>query len=169
MPKMPVKQGVRGQGPGVRRRRTPGPWPLTPVSFAAGAMLLFAACGKSSGPTPLVVYSTHGRDQLTAMEKAFEAANADIDVRWLDMGSQDAFDRVRSERANPQGDVWFGAPSTMFLKAASDSLLQAYSPGWGAALAERARDPNGFWHAVYETPAIIAYNTAVIKPDEAPK
>src|SRR5436853_2836632 len=169
MPKMPVKQGVRGQGPGVRRRRTPGPWPLTPVSFAAGAMLLFAACGKSSGPTPLVVYSTHGRDQLTAMEKAFEAANADIDVRWLDMGSQDAFDRVRSERANPQGDVWFGGPFTMFLRATAESLLTPYRPGWADALAPEARGDDAFYHAVYETPAIIAYNTAAIKADDAPK
>src|SRR5215467_3146952 len=52
------------------------------------ACLLLAACSGSKGPTPLVVYSPHGRDQLTAMEKAFEAKNPDIDVRWLDMGSQ---------------------------------------------------------------------------------
>src|ERR1041384_1638273 len=106
--------------------------------------LILAGCGKSGGPTPLVVYSTHGRDQLTAMEKAFEAANPDIDVHWLDMGSQDAFDRVRSERANPQGDVWFGGPSTMFLKAAADSLLQVSQPTWGAGMAGRGRDPHGF-------------------------
>src|SRR3954466_10851018 len=93
---------------------------------------LLAACGGSGGPTPLVLYSTHGRDQLTAMEKAFEAQNPDIDVRWLDMGSQDAFDRVRSERANPQGDVWFGGPSTLFLRSARDSLLVSYKPSWAS-------------------------------------
>jgi iron(III) transport system substrate-binding protein len=142
--------------------------PKTRVELTVLAALLMS-CGKSSGPTPLVVYSTHGRDQLTAMEKAFEAANPDIVVHWLDMGSQDAFDRVRSERANPQGDVWFGGPLTMFQKAASDSLLQGYRPSWAGGVPERGRDANGFYHAVYETPAIIAYNNVAIKPDAAPK
>ncbi len=117
----------------------------------------------------MVVYSPHGRDQLTLMEKTFEAANPDIDIRWLDMGSQDAFDRVRSERANPQGDVWFGGPSTLFLRAAGDSLLSSFKPTWAGALAERARDPNGFYHAVYETPVVIMYNTDAIKAADAPK
>jgi iron(III) transport system substrate-binding protein len=103
------------------------------------------------------------------MERAFEAQNPDIDVRWLDMGSQDAFDRVRSERANPQGDVWFGGPSTLFLRAAADSLLEAYKPSWAGGVPERAKDANALYHAVYETPAIIAYNTAAIKPEDAPK
>src|SRR2546422_1639743 len=123
MPTMRAERGVRGRGSGVRSTTIPGLGSLIPVSVFAGAAILLAACATSSGPTPLVVYSTHGRDQLTAMEKAFEAANADIDVRWLDMGSQDAFDRVRSERANPQGDVWFGGPFTMFLRATAESLL----------------------------------------------
>ena len=168
MRKMRANSGVRCQVSGVRAR-FPGTWNLTPGTFLLGVTLILNACGRSSGPTPLVVYSPHGRDQLTMMEKAFEAANPDIDVHWLDMGSQDAFDRVRSERANPQGDIWFGGPSTMFLKAAADSLLEAYRPAWANGLPERARDPNGFYHAVYETPVIIAYNTAAIKAEDAPQ
>src|SRR6266498_4799553 len=41
--------------------------------------------------TPLVVYSPHGRDLLTLFELRFEALHPDIDVRWLDMGSQDVY------------------------------------------------------------------------------
>src|ERR1700704_4165161 len=117
MREMRAKKGVRGQGSGARESErackdrgariggfTPGPWPLIPGPLLIA--LVLSACTGAKGPTPLVVYSPHGRDQLTALEKAFEAQNADIDVRWLDMGSQDAFDRVRSERNNPQGDVW---------------------------------------------------------------
>src|SRR5581483_419414 len=100
MRKMLAERGIRDQGSGIRGFG-PGPRPLTPVPFFLA--IAIAACGGGKGPTPLVLYSTHGRDQLTAMEKAFEAQNPDIDVRWLDMGSQDAFDRVRSEKANPQG------------------------------------------------------------------
>jgi iron(III) transport system substrate-binding protein len=116
-----------------------------------------------------VVYSPHGRDQLTLMERTFEARNPDVDVRWLDMGSQDALDRVRSERANPQGDVWFGGPSTLFYRAAAESLLASYQPAWAASINERARGPGALFHAVYETPTIIAFNTDAVTREEVPK
>ena len=64
--------------------------------------------------TPVVLYSPHGRDQLTLLEHAFEATHPNIDVRWLDMGSQEILDRLRFERVNPQADVWFGGPTTIF-------------------------------------------------------
>src|SRR5256885_11167768 len=57
------------------------------------------------------LFRSHGRDLLTLFEHRFEDLHPDIDVRWLDMGSQDVYDRLRSERANPQADVWFGGPS----------------------------------------------------------
>ncbi len=77
---------------------------------AIALLILVAACSRDSR-TPLVVYSPHGRDLLTLFEHRFETLHPDIDVRWLDMGSQDVYDRLRSERANPQADVWFGGPS----------------------------------------------------------
>jgi iron(III) transport system substrate-binding protein len=125
-----------------------------------------AACGERR--TPLVVYSPHGRDLLLLSETTFEAANPDIDVRWLDMGSQDALDRIRSERANPQADVWFGGPSTLFRRAAGDSLLAAYRPDWAGAVPPRGHGPGDFYFAVYETPAVIAYNRDAVSPAAPP-
>src|SRR5688572_7282856 len=69
------------------------------------ALLLLLAAGCSDGAgskTTLIVYSPHGKELLGEFEKRFEAQNPNIDVRWLDMGSQNALDRVRSEKANPQ-------------------------------------------------------------------
>jgi iron(III) transport system substrate-binding protein len=88
----------------------------------AAALALLGACG-SDGRTPLVLYSPHGREQLDLLEAAFEARHPAIDVRWLDMGSQEIVDRLRSERANPQADVWFGGPTTLFDRGVADSLL----------------------------------------------
>ena len=64
--------------------------------------------------TPVVLYSPHGRDQLELLERDFERRRPDIDVRWLDMGSQEILDRLRFKRVNPQADVWFGGPTTIF-------------------------------------------------------
>ena len=54
---------------------------------------------------------------LSAFEREYEAAYPDHDVHWLDMGSQDALDSIRTESQNPQADIWWGAPMTMFARA----------------------------------------------------
>jgi iron(III) transport system substrate-binding protein len=129
---------------------------------------LLAAC--SSGKrTPLVVYSPHGRDLLSLLEQRFEALHPDIDVRWLDMGSQEVYDRVRSERANPQGDVWFGGPTTIFARGAADSLLTPFRPTWAANIAPRGRGPGDLYFAAYETPAVIVYASQALSAAQAPQ
>ena len=129
-------------------------------------VLVPMACG--DGRTPLVVYSPHGRDLLRLAEARFEAAHPGIDVRTLDMGSQEALDRVRSERANPQADVWFGGPSSLFARAAADSLLVAYRPSWADAIGPQGHGAGDFYFSAYETPAVIAYNSDALSESEVP-
>lgn len=136
----------------------------------AAAALLLAGCGGGDGGKQVVtVYSPHGREMLEAFETQFEAANPTIDLQWVDMGSQEVFDRVRSERANPQADVWWGAPSPLFQQAAADSLLEAFVPTWAAALPAESKDAAGLWHGNYLTPEVIAYNSAAIPAAQAPQ
>jgi iron(III) transport system substrate-binding protein len=131
-------------------------------------LILLSACSRDAR-TPLVVYSPHGRDLLTLLERHFERLHPDIDVRWLDMGSQEVYDRVRSERANAQADVWFGGPATIFTRAARDSLLEPFRPTWGGAIAAHGRGPDDLYFAAYETPAVIVYAEQAVKPQEAPQ
>ena len=132
------------------------------LSFAA-----LTGCG-NDGRTPVVLYSPHGRDQLTLLEHAFEAERPDIDVRWLDMGSQEILDRLRFERVNPQADVWFGGPTTTFDLGIQDSLLEPYRPSWADRVGPNGVGPADLYHPVYRTPAVIAFNNRVVSPDEAP-
>jgi iron(III) transport system substrate-binding protein len=131
-------------------------------------MALVTACGGGDGRTPMVLYSPHGRDQLELLERAFEARNPDIDLRWLDMGSQEVFDRIRSERANPQADVWFGGPATIFDRGVADSLLQPYRPAWAAQVGPRGVGPADLYWPVYRTPAVISFNSRAVPREEAP-
>ena len=132
------------------------------------ALAVLAACG-SDGRTPLVLYSPHGREQLDLLEAAFEARHPTIDVRWLDMGSQEVVDRLRSERVNPQADVWFGGPTTLFDRGVADSLLAPFRPSWVGGVDARGIGPNDLYHPVYRTPAVIAYNTDAVAPDDVPR
>jgi iron(III) transport system substrate-binding protein len=136
------------------------------VALAVAAAIVTAACG--DGRTPLTVYSTHGRDQLALLEAAFEREYPDVDVRWLDMGSQEVLDRLRFERVNPQADVWFGGPTTIFDRGVRDSLLAPYRPAWADAVDRRGVGPDDLYWPVYRTPAVIAYNTRAVPDSAAP-
>ena len=134
------------------------------------ASVALAACGGGGdGREVLTIYSPHGREMLQAFEKMYEAANPGVDVQAVDMGSQEVLDRLRSERANPQADVWWGAPSAIFEDAAGDSLLERHVPAWAATLDADSKDPEGFWHGTYLTPEVIAFNTEAVPVSEAPK
>jgi len=130
--------------------------------------LLLSACG-GDGRTPLVVYSPHGRELLSHFEQRYEASHPGVDVQWVDMGSQEVLDRVRSERANPQADVWWGAPSGMFDRAADAGLLAAFRPSWWDAIPPAARDSAGRWVGTYRTPEVIAYNSDSLSASDAPR
>lgn len=133
----------------------------------AAAVLAAAACG-GDGRTPLVVYSPHGKDLLQYYEREFEKAHPNVDVQWVDMGSQDVLDRLRSEKANPQADVWFGAPAETFSRAANEGLLDPYKPTWSDAVPAEAHDAENRWYGTYLTPEVIAYNSQVVAAADAP-
>jgi len=118
---------------------------------------------------PLTIYSPHGRDHLTLLEHEFERLHPDIDVRWLDLGSQEVLDRLRFERVNPQADVWFGGPTTLFARGVAESLLAPYRPNWADAVDTSGVGPDDFYFPVYRTPAIIAYNNLAVPDSAAPR
>ncbi|HEX4440126.1 MAG TPA: extracellular solute-binding protein [Thermoanaerobaculia bacterium] len=138
---------------------------LAVLLLAAGG---FAACHRDTR-TPLVLYSPHGRDLLGLVETEYERAHPEIDVRWLDMGSQEVYDRLRSEKANPQADVWYGGPNTIFARGVSDGLLAANRPEWADAVAPESRHPGDFYFGLYRTPAMPVYNEKAIPADQAPR
>jgi iron(III) transport system substrate-binding protein len=152
-------------------------------SFMLSLSMLLAACSseetqtkkedsnkeqKSQLEEKVVVYSPHGKDILAQFEQMFEEKYG-VDVEWLDIGSQEILDRIRSEKNNPQADVWWGAPSTMFEQAAAEGLLEPYKPSYAAALDEGFHDEEWYWSGTSQTPEVIMYNSKEISKEEAPK
>jgi iron(III) transport system substrate-binding protein len=155
------------------------------TALTISATLLLSACGggtdteKSSSTVKpkdekekleekIVIYSPHGKDILAKFETQFEAKYG-IDVEWLDMGSQEILDRVRSEKNNPQADVWWGAPSTNFDQAKDENLLASYEPSYASSLDESFHDPDWNWSGTSQTPEVIMYNSKEVTKDEVPK
>lgn len=139
-----------------------------PQSMVLLLIVALSGC-VDDGRTPVLVYSPHGREQLNLLEDAFERHRPDIDLRWLDMGSQEVLDRLRFERSSPQADVWFGGPTTIFGRGVQDSLLAPYRPAWADKVGPWGIGPDDLYWPVYRTPAVIAYNTAALSADSVPQ
>ncbi len=142
--------------------------PRRPHHLLPLAFLLLAACG-GDGRQKLVLYSPHGPELLEVVEPAFEAAHPEIDLQWLGLGSQAAYDRIRSERANPQADVWYGGPATIFARGAEEGLLAAFRPSWAAAIPPAGQAQGDLYFSLYRTAPVLAYNTAGLPAAAAPR
>lgn len=116
----------------------------------------------------VVVYSPHGTDILGDFQEQFEEEYG-IKMEFLDMGSQEILDRVRSEENNTQADVWWGAPQVNFNQAKEDGLLAEYKPSYADSLDELYHDSDWMWSGTSMTPQVILYNTKEISEEEAPK
>ena len=161
-------RGLRGERRKENYQLAASGFRLAAASVLFVLVLVVAACSNDNRKV-LIVYSPHGKELLEYFEKAFEKAHPDIDVQWVDMGSQEVLERVRAEKPNPQADVWFGAPAEAFDRATKEGLLQPYKPTWSAAVDAEAHDAKDNWYGTYLTPEVIGYNRDAVKPEDAPK
>ncbi len=132
-------------------------------------LLLIGCSGDQDSQQEIVVYSPHGKELVGHFADLFEANNPGVKVQWLDMGSQDILDRIRSEQANPQADLWWGAPSSFFMSAAEEGLLQVYRPTWAAAIDSSRHDAHDLWYGTFLTPEVITFNSQVLTRETAPQ
>ncbi|MDX2182965.1 MAG: extracellular solute-binding protein [Gemmatimonadaceae bacterium] len=141
-----------------------GAWGL---AGALGAALL-TGCARDSR-TVLTIYTPHDVALRTEIEVAYEHAHPDVDVRWVELGSQGIIDRLRRERNAPVADLWFGAPADRFEVAAREGLLSPYTPTWSTQVGPAGRGRDGSWFGVFRTPLVFGYNTEAVLAANAPR
>lgn len=131
-------------------------------------LLVLAGCATDERAR-VVVYSPHGKEMLGAYEELFETEHPAVNIQWIDMGGQDAYDRIRTEAQNPQASIWWGGASMAFERAASEGLLESYTPSWAEAAPPNARGTNAAWYGTYLTPEVITYNTRSLEGETPPQ
>jgi iron(III) transport system substrate-binding protein len=141
---------------------------LKRICYVAIAFIGLFLPGCEESRTQLVIYSPHGRELLGAYEERYEAEHPDVDVQWFPMGAEVGLERVRSERNNPQADLWWGGPSVLFELAERESLLTRYNPTWHENAREGSYSLQNFWYSTFQTIKVIGYNDQVLQRDEAP-
>ena len=137
--------------------------------ICVSALLLSCYPANKASKRRLLIYTPHGNDMLQDFVARYKQQHTDVDLQFLDMGSQEILARVRAERNRPQADVWWGAAQTTFQTAAEENLLAAYRPTWAAKVPPSSHHPNDLWYGTYETPQVIAYNSEAVRHEEAPR
>jgi iron(III) transport system substrate-binding protein len=125
------------------------------TALVTAVALCFAAA------QPLVVYSSVDEENAKRILAAF-TADTGIEVQMTFLSTGPALARIEAERARPQADVWFGAPSENHIDAKVRGLTQPYVAAGAPALIDEFKDADGFWHAIYTNPLALGVRTDVL-------
>ena len=94
-----------------------------------GALALGSAQAQAQGS--VVVYCGVNEEWCRAAATAFEKQSG-IHVDMTRQSAGELYARLRAEKDNPRGDIWFGGTGDPHLQAASDGLTEPYqSPALG--------------------------------------
>ena len=158
------------------------------VIMGAAALALSARPSRAAGPEPVpvtqalvdaareeakvVLYSSMDLPVGEKLAKAFEAQYPGLEVQVERSGSERLFQRIGQEFASGirAGDVVNSSDAAHFLAwkksgwlmpFVSDDMAQHFSPQY--------RDPDGMFVTSRMWLSSIAYNTSLVKPDDAPR
>lgn len=97
------------------------------AALLLGGVLAVAAApgGARAQGNSLVMYCGVNEAWCRAAATAFQAQTG-VRVDMTRQSAGEIFARLRAERANPRGDVWFGGTGDPHLQAASDDLTEPY-------------------------------------------
>lgn len=133
-----------------------------PAAFAMGGKE-----DQAEVPKTVVVYSSVDEANAKKILDAF-TADTGISAQFVHLSSGPALARLKAEAANPQADVWMGAPSENHIAAKTDGLTQPYKGGNFADLDPAFKDPDGYWRSFYMNPMAFAVNKEIMTRLGAP-
>ena len=147
--------------------------------FVIAAMV--AGCGggdkkpaeqpKAKGPSgTLMIYTSIYPDIVELVKPAIAKKFPDLKVNWFQAGSEQVMAKLAGEieAKKVQADLLMVADPSYYLTLKEKNLLMKYdAPNRKDVTA--AKDAEGYWTGVRISNMIIAYNTAKVKPEDAPK
>lgn len=159
-------------------------------SAIAGSATVLTACGLDSGsggnddapsaegastdaavtPVPFTIYTARDKELAEQVVADFEAAHPD----WVGMatiltlGAQEALERIRGEKSNPQGDIWWGGTRQQMQQGATDGILAAAPQEVIDAVPAEYRDADGLWVGEMKLAELFMINTDVMSKEDAP-
>jgi iron(III) transport system substrate-binding protein len=137
--------------------------------FGLCASAAFASPVQETDTTPktVIVYSSVDEGNAKKLLDAF-TTDTGITAQFVHLSTGPALARLKAESANPQADVWMGAPSDNHIIAKNDGLTMPHTGGNFASLDPAFKDPEGYWRSFYMNPMAFAINTEILARMGAP-
>ncbi|MFH1539311.1 MAG: ABC transporter substrate-binding protein [bacterium] len=121
-----------------------------------------AAKPAAKGSRVLRAYSALDPNETKIYFRAYEEQTG-VRIQWVRMSSGAVMARVTAERKNPTMGLWFGGPSTDFIHAAKQGLLEPFKPEIDFELPPNAHDPGWHWSGFYFGAIGFVSNTNIMK------
>lgn len=140
------------------------------ASITGLTVLVAAGCGQSpsgeAGSGEVNVYSARHYDTDEALIDNFTKKTG-IQVNVIEGKEDELLERIKSEGANGQADVFITVDAGRLWRAEEEDVLQPIaSPVLEKAIPANLRHPNGLWFGLTERARIIVYNKKNVKPSE---
>jgi iron(III) transport system substrate-binding protein len=135
------------------------------ISTVVGAA--FASLLALNAAQALTVYSSVDEENAKRLLAAF-TKDTGVAVQMVFLSSGPAMSRIEAEKARPQADVWFGAPSENHILAKERGLTEPYATANASALPDPFKDKDGYWHAIYTNPLAFGVRTDILERRKAP-
>ncbi len=134
------------------------------IGLTLAVMVLAVAGVATAQENVLVLYGSPDRDWVAAVAAKFEKETG-IKVQWIRASSNEMYAKIEAEKANPQGDVWFGGTGDPHFAAAEAGLTEPYCSPMMSELRDWMRDPIGGCKTLglYAGPLGWAVNEGVLK------
>ena len=115
-------------------------------------------------------YTSAELSVVEAIGKAFETKYPGIKVVIERSGAERNFQRIDQEYSSGihQADVVDSSDATHFLFWKKDGKLASFTPQTAAYIPARYRDPDGTFASWRSTLSVMAYNTKLVQPADAP-
>ncbi len=119
----------------------------------------------------LLIYTSVPIEIMTQIEKAFEAANPNIDLEIYRSGTGKVVAKLAAEMeaGKVQADLIWVADYSYFEQLKAMDMLQPYESPMAKDIPSMFVDKDHCYYAGRVMSMVIAYNTAFVSPDEAPK
>jgi iron(III) transport system substrate-binding protein len=142
----------------------------------ASFVVAIAACGSpelapTTGRAVTIYVSTDRVFSEPVLQEYERRSGVRVDVVYdtEETKSTGLANRILAEANRPQADVFWSNEPVRTLVLKSRSVLAPYRSPNAAGIPEALVDPDGYWTGFSARIRVIAYNTTLVKPDEAPR
>ncbi len=150
-------------------KETPAPAPESKAPTAESQAPAPAPEKTYSGK--VMLYSSMQEDQLVAIKEGFEKKYPGVTMEYYFAGTSKVVTKISTEAQAGHVDadvIWVGDAAD-YVSFKDEGILQQYSSPEAANLDPAYVDADGYYTAARLVGVGIAYNTATVTPEEAPK